>query len=196
MPFSLEKGVLGLRMDYLIRSPAVRANVLQRLQDGQDPFAVQANIVIPGVEPINVFTDKKADFARKLDQLVDADPTHPDPHHGRSGAEYVRDQWQLRPANNDGTGNRRAFAKYWEDRRQQLSEQIRLELIAALSSHHEKLFFWWECTLPHGESPRAEFRSSETAGHVYFLTDHGPAEPPDTRPRRPEDPDPGQAIQG
>ena len=69
MPFHLEKGVLGLRMDYLSRSPAVRAHVVKRLQAGQDPFEVAASIDIPGVGVINVFTDRKADFVAKLDAL-------------------------------------------------------------------------------------------------------------------------------
>jgi hypothetical protein len=197
MPFGIDKGVVGLRMEYLTRSPAVRAHVLQRLQDREDVFDVQADITIDGVDPINVFTDRKADFARKLDDLLRVDPTEPDPHHGRAGWEYVRDQHRLELANKDSTGNRQAFAKYWLDRRSRVADQVREVLVSALASPHEKIFFWWECTLPHGSKPRAAFRETENAGHVIFLTDHGPVQDPDPGERPPLDDDPaGDPIQG
>jgi hypothetical protein len=192
MPFHLEKGVIGLRMDYLTRSPAVRAHVLQRLQQQQDPFVVATNIDIPNVGVINVFTDRMADFIAKLDLLVQVDPTPHDPYGRRSGQEYWRDQRELRKANNDSTGNRDSFTRYWLDpqRRAAVTNQLRDALINALSSDMHHIDYWWECSLHDGEPPQVRIMETQGSLHVLFMTDHGPVEPMDTPTRGPVDPDP------
>ena len=193
MPFHMEKGVLGLRMDYLSRSPAVRDHVVRRLRDDQeDPFVVAASINIPGVGPINVFTDKKAEFVAKLDALLQEDPTPPDPYSRRSGEDYWLDQRELRKANNDGTGNRDKFAEYWLDpqRRAAVTGQLRDVLIAALTSDKHHVDYWWECSLEDGEPPQVTLQETLGAAHVLFMTDHSPVQRPDTPERKPTDPDP------
>jgi hypothetical protein len=38
MPFHLEKGMMGLRLDYLTRSKKLRDSIYVRLMAGEDPF--------------------------------------------------------------------------------------------------------------------------------------------------------------
>ncbi len=191
MPFHLEKGVLGLRLDYLTRSPAVRNHVLLRLLAGEDPFVVAATINVLNVGNINVFTDKKADFVRKLDDLLDQDWTDYDPHGKRSGQDYWQDQKDnLRPANNDNTGNRNAFAGFWGPRQHVVRHAMRLALIRALTSGKSHIDYWWECSLPEGSDPTVMVLETPGAAHVLFVTDHGPVEDPATGVRGRPDPDP------
>lgn len=187
MPFHLEKGVLGLRLDYLCRSPAVRAHVLKRLQNGEDPFVVAADINIPGVGNINVLTDRRDDFAAKLETLRQVDPTPADPYERRSGAEYRADQAQLRPANNDSTGNRNAFSGYWVSRQSVVADAMRSALMQALTSGKHCIDFWWECSLDDGADPTVHLMLTPGAAHVLFVTDHSMIEPPNTPARAPLD---------
>lgn len=187
MPFHLEKGVLGLRLDYLCRSPKAREHVRTRLEAGEDPLAVATDINIPGVGIINVLTDKRPAFAAKLDSLLQVDRTNPDPYERRSGDQYLADHAQLRPANNDNTGNRDAFAKYWMERRAQVAAELKTVLIQALKSDKHHVDFWWECSLEEGKGPAVKLVETEGAAHVMFMTDHGPVQPPDTPQREPLD---------
>ena len=190
MPFHLEKGVLGLRLDYLTRSPAVRNHVVLRLLAGEDPFVVAATINVLTVGNIDVFTDKKADFVQKLDDLLVKDPTPHDPHGKRSGQEYWEDQRDnLRPANNDNTGNRNAFNGFWGPRQHLVRDTMRRAMIRALTSG-KRIDFWWECSLPDGSDPSVMVAETPGAAHVLFLTDHGPVEDPKTGVRGTPDPDP------
>jgi hypothetical protein len=179
MPFHLEKGVLGLRLDYLTRSPAVRAHVLQRLEAQEDPFVVVTDINIPGVGTINVFTNTRSDFATKLDALLQVDPTPADPYNRRSGRDYIGDHGHLNRANNDNTGNRGRFAEYWldPDRRQRVTSQLSQVLRSALDSTKHHVDYWWECSLEHGEGPDVMMFETPGAAHVLFLTDHQPVMP-------------------
>ena len=190
MPFHLEKGVLGLRMDYLCRSPAVRAHVVERLQAGQDPFEVAASINVPGVNVINVFADRKADFVAKLDSLKQADPTPDDRYERRSGRSYWDDQQHLMKANNDNTGNRDNFAAYWFQRRAIVANVMREALIRALTSGKHHVDFWWECSLDEGSDPTVHVMETPGAVHVLFVTDHTPVEPSNTDTRLPIDEEP------
>lgn len=190
MPFHLEKGVLGLRMDYLCRSPAVRDHVVARLQAGEDPFEVAASISIPGVPVINVFMDRKADFVTGLDSLKEADPTPDSPYERRSGREYWDDQQHLMRANNDSTGNRDNFSAYWLQRRALVAGVMREKLIQALTSTKHHIDFWWECSLEEGEDPTVYVMETPGAAHVLFVTDHTPVEPSSTDTRLPLDDDP------
>lgn len=190
MPFHLEKGALGLRMDYLTRSPALRAHVVERLRNGQDPFDVAASIDIPGVGIINVFTDRKADFVAKLDRLQDVDPTDHDHYEKRSGREYWDDLQHLLKANNDHTGNRNAFAAYWFARRTIVADAMRKVFISALTSEKHCIDFWWECSLEDGADPTVYLMETPGAAHVLFVTDHSMIEPTDTDARAPLDEEP------
>jgi hypothetical protein len=190
MPYHLEKGVLGLRMDYLTRSPAVRAHVLQRLQAGEDPFVVAGDINIPGVPTINVFINLKADFAARLDALLNADPDPPDSdHERRSGTRYLEDQRNLMPRNDDRTANRNRFEQFWRGHQNgSLTDQMRDVLVSALSSGREHIDYWWECGLPEGSPPQVLLFETDGAAHVFFSTDHRPVEPINTAITDPEDP--------
>jgi len=199
MPFHVEKGVLGLRFDYLTRSPAVRNHVYQRLMSGEDPFHVAGSIRIDGMEDqiINVFLDKKADFVAKLDRLAAVDPTAADPYERRSGEDYFADQARLMQANNDNTGNRNAFAAYWFQHRAAVTDTLRQVLLDAITSGKPHIDFWWECSQEDGEPPTVVLVETPGAAHVYFVTDHGPVEDPNTGTRSPIDPDPaGQQSAG
>jgi hypothetical protein len=179
MPYHLEKGVLGLRLDYLTRSPAVQQQVLERMQAREDPFVVVTDININGVGRINVFADSRSEFKEKLDLLLAVDPTPPDPYNRRSGNQYQADHQALKAANNDNPGNRDAFIKYWMDpnNRAAVSEPLKDVLIAALTSGRHHIDYWWECSLEDGEPPQVMVFETPGAAHVLFITDHGPVQP-------------------
>ena len=201
MPFHLEKAVLGLRLDYLTRSPAVRQHVLARLQnDLENPFVVATNISVPGMSTINALTDMKAEFTQKLNDLLQVDPNPPSSHHDRrTGAEYLQDQnTYLLPPNKDNAGNRQAFMRYWQSKMNQaLIDQARQAFIIALTSlnsERTRIDHWWDCSLNDGTPPMI-ITSLESPGiaRVLFITDHEPVEPPDTPMRGAPDPDPVQS---
>lgn len=201
MPFHLEKGVIGLRLDYLTRSPAVRAHVLARLQGpapGNDPYVIAASINIPGVPIINIFNDKKAEFFARLSKLAEVDPTPPNPNERRSGAEYLTDQGYLLGANQDSTGNRDSFRDYWvANKTTAVVNAMRTALITALTSGRDHIDFWWDCSLP-DPAPQAAPEpptvicslDSPHVARVLFITDHSPIQPPTTPIRAPLDDDP------
>jgi len=199
MPFHLEKGVLGLRLDYLTRSPAVRNWAIGQMQAGANPFVLVASIPIPGSEEtINAFNDPKAEFIRKLELLNAADPppSPPDPWERRSAQSYWNEQDKyLLDANNDHTGNRNAFRDYWLNRlTPKLIAQARVALLGALQSGKHHIDYWWDCSLKEGDPPQViHCDHMPGAAHVFFVTDHTPVEPPDTPTRLPLDAEPGFA---
>jgi hypothetical protein len=191
MPFHLEKGMMGLRMDYLTRSKKVRDHVYARLMSGEDPFHVASTIQVEGMnESINLFLDKKADFVRKLDLLLAADYSKPDHHARRSGEDYFKDQARLMPANNDATGNRQAFARYWFRHKDTVSEALGTALTDAIAAGKPHIDYWWECTMDEGQPPTVVCVTTPGSAHVIFVTDHEPVEPDGTGVRGDPDPDP------
>ena len=183
MPFHLEKGVIGLRLDYLIRDSGVRNHVLARLHNNENPLSVAQTIAVGSVI-VNVINDQKSAFAAKLDALM--------PGTG-AGAEYLKKQSLLRAYNQDSTGNRSAFIDYWKKAvvsDPKLIDVMRKELIIALASGRE-VDFWWECSLSTGQDPtvKTALELPEIA-RVLFRTDHGPvqAEKKGMKPRPPLDP--------
>jgi hypothetical protein len=189
MPFHLEKGVLGLRMDNLMRIPDVRDHVLERLYDDEDPWYVATTISVGG-QKINVLTDTKAAFAASLDVL---DPGLAITGLAASvtlGADYLAKQALLRKLNVDTRGNRDGFMVFWNTKKNQvLVDQMRQELIIALQSGRE-VDFWWECSLPEGSAPQVKtLMDLPQVARVLFRTDHGPVTPeaPNQTPRLPLD---------
>jgi hypothetical protein len=182
MPFHLEKGALGLRMDFLIKVPAVRSEVLSRLMAGDDLWTIAAAITVGSVT-VNLFADPQADFVAKLDQLTPG---------GTEGNEYLEKQALLRPLNQDSTGNRTSFAQFWQNALSQnpgLPDQLRQELILALDSGRE-VDFWWECSLPTPSSPQVKTSLDlPEIARVMFRTDHRTIVPdePGQQPRPPID---------
>ena len=185
MPFHLEKGALGLRMDFLIKVQAVRDEVLRRLKTGDPLWSIASAIVVGGVT-VNLFDDRQADFAAKLDELTPG---------GSDGGDYLTKQALIRPLNQDSTGNRSSFAQFWQTaliENPGLPDQLRQEVIIALESGRE-VDFWWECSLPTPSSPqvKASMDLPEIA-RVMFRTDHRTIVPdiPGATPREPIDPAP------
>ena len=113
MPFHLEKGVMGLRFDYLTRSPEARQYLATQLGGGHpvDPFVVAANISIQGLQ-INVLNDDMTTFMNALDGLCALNNYRFDAHERRTGQEYQEDNNALEPRNQDTPGNRAAFVGY------------------------------------------------------------------------------------
>ncbi len=186
MPFHLEKGVLGLRFDYLTRDADVRDHVLARLQSGKNPFLVAGSINVRGVG-INALTDKRAVFAKRLDDLFATDSTLLAPGERRTGAEYLEDDALLMERNRDSTGNRTAFLQYWIDggvENANLIDEVRQAIIKALVSGRTRIDYWWNCT--EDDTPPTAVCSLDVPGvaRVYFCTDHNPVEHPPTLPAR------------
>lgn len=185
MPFHLEKGALGLRMDFLIKVPAVKAEVLRRLKAGDQLWSIASAIAVDGVT-IDLFGDPQAEYAGKLDQLTPG---------GGEGGDYLMKQALLRPLNQDSTGNRSSFAQFWQNALSQnpaLPDQLRQELIIALESGRE-VDFWWECSLPTPSSPQVKTSLDlPEIARVMFRTDHRTIVPdiPGATPREPIDPAP------
>jgi hypothetical protein len=174
MPFHLEKGPLGLRMDYLAKIDEVRSNVLDRirgtqLQQPEDFWLVARSISANGVE-INLLEDDRNVFSAKLNQLSPG-----------AGDAYLVEQALLRPFNRDSTGNRNRFVAFWEGRKgnAELMAAIRQAVITSLESTSE-LDVWWECTLrdnPPSEPAVAVSTELPEVTRLMFRTDHSPVVP-------------------
>jgi hypothetical protein len=94
------------------------------------------------------------------------------------------------PANNDATGNRDAFARYWFKHKKAVEAPLRQALIEAIMSGKPHIDFWWECTMEKGEPPTVVCVTTPGSAHVFFVTDHEPVEPDTTGTRGEPDPDP------
>lgn len=182
MPFHLEKGALGLRMDFLIKVQAVRVEVLRRLKAGDQLWTIAGAIAVGGVT-IDLFGDHQSEYAAKLDQLTPG---------GSEGSEYLTKQALLRPLNQDSTGNRTSFAQFWQNaigENPGLGDELRQQLIVALESGRE-VDFWWECSLPTPSSPQVKTSLDlPEIARVMFRTDHRTIVPdqPGQQPRAPID---------
>jgi len=195
MPFHLEKGCMGLRFDYLCRSPLVRQFLWQQLQPaGSNPFLIAQNITVAGIT-FNVLNDSKTSFTAKLDPLEANDAGRFDGEERRSSSEYTSDQTALLPLNKDTSGNRAAFVGYWTNKQSTCANIVpdaRAAMIEALEAvtpgppdfglptlPRPRMDFWWDCTLQDGECPmvRCSLESPRVA-RVLFITDHESAVAP------------------
>jgi len=173
MPFHMEKGPLGLRMDYVAKIGEIRQSVLDRilgtpLQLPPEDFWLVAKSISANGVTINLLEDDRNVFAAKLNQLSPG-----------AGDAYLTEQALLRPFNRDSTGNRSRFVAYWEERKgnTQLMEALRQAIISSLEAGGE-LDVWWECTLPDDTEPSVAV-STELAEvtRLMFRTDHRPIAP-------------------
>ncbi len=183
MPFHLEKGVMGLRFDYLTRSPQVRTFLLANLGPGADPFVVAENISVPnatgGFIQIKALTHTIQQFKAALQDLWNLDQTQFDAEERRQPHEYQADQIPLDTNNKDTGGNRLAFAGYWTlavATNPYLKEEIRLAIVKALTNvgpYRPRIDYWWDCTLPDGSPPRVICSLDVPAvARVLFCTPH------------------------
>jgi len=186
MPFHLEKGVMGLRFDYLTRSPEVRDDLRARLGGGADPFAVASSISIPWPGHPNISIDALGNnigqFSQALDDLFSLNPAQFDAHERRRGREYQDDNNALELRNQDTPGNRAAFVGYWNAHAppgSALRNQMRLAMLQALNpapgeqNTRPRIDHWWDCTLPDGAAPQVitSFDVPHVA-RVFFCTPH------------------------
>jgi len=188
MPFHLEKGVMGLRFDYLTRSPEVRADLRTRLGGvGTDPFAVASSISIPWPGHPNISIDALGNnigpFSQALDDLFALNAAQFDHHERRTGQEYQQDNNQLEPRNQDTPGNRGAFAGYWTWACRTyagLQEEMRQAIHAAVTSAKPRVDYWWDCTLRDNNPSRViTCFDLPLIARVFFCTPHlDPAAPP------------------
>jgi len=198
MPFHLEKGVMGLRFDYLSRDPRIRYDNLIRLLADEDPFRVATTTRVAAATSgrrslaaaidINVIDDSATVFGKKLDLLLQGNSYRYDHHEGRSSKEYQEDERRLAPRNRDTPRNRAAFMGYWtlaRTQHPQLTHDMRQALIAALGSSRPRLDHWWDCSLPDDTAPTVyTCLEASTVARVFFCTDHGPVESKDDMPSR------------
>ncbi|TMF06108.1 MAG: hypothetical protein E6I38_10740 [Chloroflexi bacterium] len=184
MPFHLEKGVMGLRFDYLTRSPEARQYLATQLGGGHpvDPFVVAANISIQGLQ-INVLNDDMTTFMNALDGLCALNNYRFDAHERRTGQEYQEDNNALEPRNQDTPGNRAAFVGYWTwafapGRSPALKDDMRRAMQKALNSStpgppRPRIDHWWDCTLPDGSAPQVICSLDvPSIARVLFCTPH------------------------
>jgi hypothetical protein len=182
MPFHLEKGVMGLRFDYLTRSPECRQVLLQNLQQpGADPFQVARNIQVAspsGSIRINVIDDGMAGFTDRLQELWVLNPTQlPDHEERRTKADYIRDESGLDARNRDTPGNRQAFVSYWETLAPQANPNIKAEmaqaLVSALTSGRQRIDYWWDCSQLDTDKPMVICSLDvPRVARVFFSTPH------------------------
>lgn len=182
MPFHLEKGVMGLRFDYLTRSPEVRQFLLTELQQpGADPFQIARNIQIMGSSGpinVNVINDDLSKFTDRLEDLWTLNPVMlPDDEERRRKADYIRDEGALDPRNRDTPGNRQAFVNYWEVAAPGANPNIKAEmvqaLVQALASGRERIDYWWDCSQLHTDRPTIICSLDvPRVARVFFSTPH------------------------
>ena len=162
MPFHLEKGVMGLRFDYLTRSPDARQYLAAQLVGGPvDPFVVAANINIQGIQ-VDVLNNDMPTFMNALDGLHALNNYRFDPHERRTGQEYREDNDALEPRNQDTPGNRAAFVGYWtwaSGQSPAVKNDMRRAMLRALNTAtpgppRPRIDHWWDCTLPDGSAPQ------------------------------------------
>ena len=200
MPFHLEKGVMGLRFDYLARDPRIRYDNLIRLLAGEDPFRVATTTRVPAAvsgRRIEAHTGRRhrhqchrrlrVVFGKKLDLLLSGNSYRYDHHEGRSSKEYQADEKRLAPRNRDTPKNRAAFMGYLTWAKGQyplLVHDMRQALIAVLGSSRPRLDHW-DCSLPDNTAPTVyTCLDASTVARVFFCTDHGPVESRDDLPSR------------
>jgi len=189
MPFHLEKGVMGLRFDYLMRCPLVRQFMLAQLQPpGADPLAIAKAISIPraaGGAPIliNALADTMPDFMARLTDLFSEDSTQlPDDEEHREAYQYDHDNQVLDTRNQDTGGNRLAFVGYWTLAIQNdatITGQIRAAMLKAINAvdgpekDRARIDHWWDCTLIDGEKPRVICSLDvPSVARIFFCTPH------------------------
>ena len=188
MPFHIEKGWMGLRFDYVTRSPLVRAHLLAQFSAANpDPIAISSSITAGGVA-INALYDAKSTFQQKLDALRAADPG--DIHHEpRRGSDYDADQQHLLPRNRDTTLNRSAFLGYWTaalggypNLKTELAQAM-IKGLSAVTPHggaRERMDHWWDCTLPDGTPPTVICTLDiPSVARIFYCTPHEGAVEPD-----------------
>lgn len=208
MPHSLEKGPIGLRLDYLAQFQSVRDDVRGRLNDyletGSESYhpiavmkSVQSNLPTSGLE-VDVLDDSKSLFIKKLNyQLARERTIDPDWSHVGDGRHYVTHNSYLHEYNQDHAGNRVGFMGWWMGSRPANSgvfTDIASATVEAIDAGRPRLEFWWDCSLPHGATPTAEAVILDTIARVLFRTDHSavtttPLPPRDPLDEDPEDPD-------
>jgi len=178
MPFHLEKGVMGLRFDYLMRSPEVRQFLLT--SPDPDPFHLVANINIQGIQ-IDALHNDLNTFRHALDQLYSLNNYQFDSHERRRGSEYLDDNRALDQRNNDMPGNRQAFVNYWTNAAASdpgLTNVIRAAMRSALQNvtsglPRPRIDHWWDCTLPDGNPPTVIYSDQvPSIARVLFCTPH------------------------
>jgi hypothetical protein len=178
MPFHLEKGVMGLRFDFLMRSPEVRQFILG--SPDPDPFHLAANINVGGIQ-IDALHDDLNTFKDALDQLYSLNNYQFDSHERRQGREYLDDNRALDQRNNDMPGNRRAFVDYWTNAAASnpgLTNVMRIAMRSALQSvtlglPRPRIDHWWDCTLPDGNPPTVIYSDQvPSIARVLFCTPH------------------------
>ena len=190
MPFHLEKGVIGLRFDYLCRSGLVRDHIRARLAANENPFRMSKTLNINDI-PIDAMGDSKSEFKKKLDALLVEDPVLV-PEERRSGDEYLIDQARLLGLNQDTAGNRDGFVQYWATTAPALNANLQSDLrqaliqaIDSLDSIRQRIDFWWDCTMPDHHPPTV-ITSLDVPwiARVLFCTDHEPIDHDTTKPPR------------
>jgi hypothetical protein len=191
MPFHLEKGPLGLRMDYMAKIPAVRTAALALLNGQADPWAIGTALVVNGVT-ISLFNDNRNVFADKLNALAGGVTVEIYGVEMLPGDGFLAEQALLRPFNRDSTGNRNKFTDFWEDaktKNPELVAAVRTALTTALGGEVE-LDVWWECTLADDADPGVHVSTEfEEVTRLMFRTDHSPiAEETPGQVARPPDP--------
>ena len=176
MPFHLEKGPLGLRMDYMAKVPAIRERALERLQNNESPWDVGTALEVNGIT-ISLFNDNRNDFAAKLNQISGDLTMQFYDETMTLGAAYLEEQALLRPLNRDSTGNREKFVEYWSDKGEgnaALETAVRNALIDALQPLNVELDVWWECTLHEPDPGVAVSKQFTEVTRLMFRTDHTP----------------------
>ena len=181
MPFHLEKGVMGLRFDYLTRSPDARQYLAAQLVGGPvDPFVVAANINIQGIQ-VDVLNNDMLTFMNALDGLHALNNYRFDPHERRTGQEYREDNDALEPRNQDTPGNRAAFVGYWtwaSGQSPAVKNDMRRAMLRALNTAtpgppRPRIDHWWDCTLPDGSTPQVICSLDvPSIARVLFCTPH------------------------
>lgn len=204
MTFSLTKGTIGLRLDYLAQFRSVREYVRRRLDNyvkTGDPtdHPIEVMRSIPMGDPavvVDVLNTPKAEFVEKLNYLRHREYPIDDtwPHVG-DGPRYLLHDSNLHPHNQDSTGNRLGFMKWWMGGRPKDAGffiDIAKAIMTAIDADRDRLEFWWDCSLDPGTGPTAEAIVQDTIVRVFFRTDGSAdnAGPGREVKRGPEDPDP------
>lgn len=172
MPFHIEKGAIGLRLDHLCRHGPTRQHVIERLQAGDNPLTIAQNIPGPDGTPIKVLSDDRLTFEAALDTLLGPG----------KGAAYRSDAAHLRHLNRDNPPDRESFATFWTKaigNNPALIDEMRMKILEALQANDatgspKEVQFWWECTLPTPSSARVEHLELPETMYVFFRTDEVP----------------------
>lgn len=123
---ALGQEAIGVRMEFLARSAAIRADALVRLQKGENPITVAQGLT-DGVNVIDIFAMDVVDFANMLDALLGQGP----------GAQYTAAVGALAPLQQDTPNNRQHVLNFWQPKINNnpvLADQIRNVFIQALQA--------------------------------------------------------------